>query len=85
MSNLTLEERVTRLEEVFTVMFGSLDVEKHKKWLKDAFQESNKLRKAVEASSEKWDDYMKSDQHTKFLELSKELSQDNQGGRAEEE
>lgn len=82
MSNLTLEERVARLEEVFTVMFGSLDVNEHKTWLRKASEESKELRKAVEASSEKLDSYIKSDQHKKFLELRSKLFQDDQEARA---
>ena len=74
--SLTLEERVTRLEELFKLHWGSLDIEDQKKGLKELHQEMDKVKQAVDATSQKWDEYQQSEKHQEFLKLSKKSSLD---------
>jgi len=76
MSAVTLEERVTRLEELFKLHWGSLDIEEQKENLDELHQEMDKAKKAVDVTSQKWDEYKKSESHQEFLKMRQELSRD---------
>ncbi|MBA7490038.1 hypothetical protein ES702_00572 [subsurface metagenome] len=74
MSDLSLEERVTRLEELFKLHWGILDIEKQKNDLKELHQEMNRVKEELDASEKKWDKYKQSELHQEFLKLSQKLS-----------
>lgn len=48
MSELTLEERVTRLEELFKLQWGELDIETQKKWVREAHERLGKLNESID-------------------------------------
>ena len=84
MTDLTLDERVTRLEELFKLHWGSLDIDVQKENINELHREMDKVKKALDATSQKWDEYQQSEVHQDFLKLRQERSKDPNEKRPEQ-
>ena len=80
MTDLTLNERITRLEELFKLHWGSLDIETQKKGLNELHQGLDRVKEKVDATSRKWDEYQQSEAYQDFLKIYQEMPHDTSAG-----